>query len=154
MVSSTSAFLGNGGVTVFTKKLIHESFHTIRTMLDIFLRKSCIPINWTMWPARWTVWEEGLTHSYQGDLRVHEGSYLHQVLVDPLGECLLLHSVPFICEETRRRHWLSATRRHVPQPCPHPASPEQWRGFPQPETAPCCWEGSVSLDFLFCHFTH
>ena len=61
-----SAFLGNGGVTVFTKKLIHESFHTIRTMLDIFLRKSCIPINWTTLTARTTVWGEGLTQSDQG----------------------------------------------------------------------------------------
>ena len=74
-------------------------------------KKACIPINGTLRPATRAVWEEGLTDSDRG---AREGSYLHQVLVGPLGERLLLHSVPFICEETRRRRRLSAAWRHVP----------------------------------------
>lgn len=88
-------------ITVLSKKLISTSFHTAMTMLVIFKKSHvCLHEHMTSnlnYPREGTDRPSLRAAGGAGAASTKE-SYLHQVLVDPLGERLLLNTVPFICK--------------------------------------------------------
>lgn len=90
-----------GFLTILSKKLISTSFHTVMTMLVIF-KKSHVYLHQAH-DKQSELSERRTDRSSLGAARgvgaaATKESYLHQVLVDPLGESLLLNTVPFICK--------------------------------------------------------